>query len=662
MTVLRNSTPKLVAAAALAASASAQVVITDNFEVDSSANYTVVTDATPDNSRVFAFDYVAAGIPLAPRSQAGDIGGLRVTANDSLGAADAQTLFHNTVVNANQYRLKVDVFMRFVGTSGTTEYAHVGVGGDGATFNSLFTPISGSGAFIAFTGDGGSASDYRWFRSPANTPAGDTANTTLPNSHPSYLGRGSNNTGAFFQSLFPSPPATVAGSPGNIWTTVEIFVDNLAGVISFSFDGQLTYLGRFANRFDGLVSLGIADTFSSLSGPNSFTLYDNLEVEVLSNGQQPTSIFGVNLRVPGFYTTNTGGFVSNLNVIAAGAPAPTLFAMDFDETAQTLYAVRSDTLDIGTLDLTTGVYTSTGVTVTGPLAGSGATGITCTPDGTWYLSQFQGSAIGTVLFVGDITTGVFTQVGVISTALTIDISANERGELFGHETTADNFLSIDTTTGAGTIVAPTGLAANFAQGMDFDWSTGLLYASVYTGGGTGSFVSFDPATNTVTVLESTTATNGEFEMACRVPATMISQDVCGAGAPNSTGAAALLQVAGSSLVTDNALKLTVHYLPDNSTGYFVNSPDAPFTVVNAGGAVGNLCIASLRQGRHSNNILDSGTTGAVQLMVDLTAIPTPLGAASVLVAEQWSFQYWYRDTSGSGAVSNFSNARRVLFY
>ena len=267
------------AAALLAAPSFAQTLISDSFEVDTSGDYTVVDDMTPDGTQQFAFDYVAAGIPLAPRSSMGDVGGLRLTANDTIGAADAWTCFHNTAITADQYRMTVDVFMNFQGASGSTEFGHVGVGGDGMRFNSLFTPIEGSGAFIAFTGDGGSGSDYRWFRDSANTPVGGSGSTTLPNSHPSYLGHGSNGTGAFFQSLFPSPPATIAGSPGNIWTTVRIDVDNVAGVISFYFDDQLTFQGNFGGRFDGLVSLGLADVFSSISASNNFTLYDNLLVE-----------------------------------------------------------------------------------------------------------------------------------------------------------------------------------------------------------------------------------------------------------------------------------------------------------------------------------------------------------------------------------------------
>ncbi|MEM9802596.1 MAG: hypothetical protein AAGA20_19880 [Planctomycetota bacterium] len=264
-----------------AASATAQVVISDDFEVDSSADYTIVDDGTPDGTQAFAFDYIAAGLPLAPRSAAGDVGGLRLTANDLANVSDAITCFHNTPVTADRYRLTVDVYMNFVpGSMGTTEHAHVGVGGDAVTPNQLFLPILGSGGYIAFDGDGGSSSDYRIFRDSANTPMGDPDSTTLPNSNAAYLNRGSNNSGFYFGNLFPAPPSEIAGSPGNIWTTVTLEVDNTAGVFSIFFDDSLTFRCPFSGSLVGAISIGLADAFSSVA-TTQFTVYDNLEVEIL---------------------------------------------------------------------------------------------------------------------------------------------------------------------------------------------------------------------------------------------------------------------------------------------------------------------------------------------------------------------------------------------
>ena len=66
----------------LADLSNAQVLIDDNFETDSSLSYTLVDDGSLDSTRVFAYDYVAAGFPLAPRSEPGDLGGLLVNANE----------------------------------------------------------------------------------------------------------------------------------------------------------------------------------------------------------------------------------------------------------------------------------------------------------------------------------------------------------------------------------------------------------------------------------------------------------------------------------------------------------------------------------------------------------------------------------------------------
>lgn len=288
---MRKSLLSVVIVAALAMFSSyshASIIIADNFEADTSGNYTRVSNDLNNGSAAFAFDYVAAGIPLAPRSVAGDRGGVRIAANNSAGAVNTQTLFHNVTVAANQYIMTVDLFMAFQGSSGTTVMGHIGVGGNGTTPNSIFTPISGSGSFMSVTGDGGSPSDYRWFLSSVN--GGPTA---VPNSNASYLGNGSNNLGAFYSSLFPSPPSTVVGSPGNIWTTIEVHVNNSTGGIQYFmtnpntnnraliFDNTVPGASLFTGSLNGFVSLGLHDPFASLSPGSVFAVYDNLQVQIV---------------------------------------------------------------------------------------------------------------------------------------------------------------------------------------------------------------------------------------------------------------------------------------------------------------------------------------------------------------------------------------------
>jgi hypothetical protein len=254
-----------------AAGLQAQTLISDNFETDTSANYTVVEGGGPDGSSTFAFDYIAAGLPLAPNSTAGDRGGLRLTANDTLGASDALTAYHTTAIGVPNYILSVDIYMGVTGTGGTTEYANVGVAGDGVTPNSIFTPISAGGPFMAMTGEGGSSSDFRWNDGVNPVNSGDV----------SYSSGGSvNASDPYYQAIYPSPPFQFLGSPGNSWTTMEIRVNG--SNIGIFLDGTVVVDGIAAALPGNQVSLGIADVFSSVANPfqSQFVVYDNLSVVV----------------------------------------------------------------------------------------------------------------------------------------------------------------------------------------------------------------------------------------------------------------------------------------------------------------------------------------------------------------------------------------------
>lgn len=266
------------------AAAQAQVVISDNFEVDSSASYTLVNDVnaasgdgTADSTSAFAFDYVAAGIALAPNSTAGDTGGLRLAANETAGESDHITAYHNLAVTAPEYKLTVDVYMGVEDAGGSTEYGHVGVAGSSSDFTSIFTPIVDNGHFVAFTGEGGSASDYR--HSAPGSPAVPSGDTTYLNDLNT-----TNATGDTYQTIFSAENGyEFVGSPGNSWATLEIAV--AAGQITYSFNGVAIIETAYSDAGGNLISLGYADLFSSV-GPH-FVIYDNLSVEVIP---EPTSL------------------------------------------------------------------------------------------------------------------------------------------------------------------------------------------------------------------------------------------------------------------------------------------------------------------------------------------------------------------------------------
>jgi hypothetical protein len=131
--------------------------------------------------------------------------------------------------------------------------------------------------------------------------------------------------------------------------------------------------------------------------------------------------------------------------------------------------------------------------------------------------------------------------------------------------------------------------------------------------------------------------------------------------PNSSGPGAVIGAVGSATASLNFLTLNMTGLPQGQFCLFIASRQAGF-VANPGGAQGNLCVGSpiARFGPAAGYSLpNSGTTGTVDQLIDLTSIPlTP--AVGVLPGETWYFQGWYRDNN-PGPVSNFSDGLSITF-
>jgi hypothetical protein len=62
----------------------------------------------------------------------------------------------------------------------------------------------------------------------------------------------------------------------------------------------------------------------------------------------------------------------------------------------------------------------------------------------------------------------------------IDIGVDSAGNLYGHDIISDSMYAIDKGTAAATLIGSTGIAANYAQGMEYDHDDDILYAAGYT--------------------------------------------------------------------------------------------------------------------------------------------------------------------------------------
>jgi hypothetical protein len=212
------------------------------------------------------------------------------------------------------------------------------------------------------------------------------------------------------------------------------------------------------------------------------------------------------------------------------------FAMDFNGDGSILYAITNPGQTLVTVNQATGALTTIG-TISG--AGAAETnwgGLSFdSTTGTMYALAPVAAGVNN-LYKVNLTNAATTLVapitGTPAGALYIDIAIDSTGKLYGHDIVADALASIDKNTGVATLIGPTGMAANFAQGMDFDPATNILYATIYTGGGTGGFGKLSTTTGAFTLITNTqpwTVAGPEMEMAVKGAAVTCYPDCNGDG-------------------------------------------------------------------------------------------------------------------------------------
>ncbi|MEM1447768.1 MAG: hypothetical protein AAF957_01185 [Planctomycetota bacterium] len=127
---------------------------------------------------------------------------------------------------------------------------------------------------------------------------------------------------------------------------------------------------------------------------------------------------------------------------------------------------------------------------------------------------------------------------------------------------------------------------------------------------------------------------------------------------NSSGRAAEIQAVGTPLLVENELYLRCVDMPTGTFGYFLTSRTQGL-VMNPGGSQGNLCLAG-GIGRYIADVKNSGSSGSIEVRVDVQAIPQPTGAVAAMAGEAWNFQCWFRDANPT-VTSNLSNGIEVTF-
>src|SRR3954463_16684595 len=125
----RLSIFSLAAALAFSNVSFAATLYSQDFNVDDTANWTVLPSAGTDTVADFFYDYSAIGVPSAPNGTG--TRGLKMTANNSAGVFGGLTVSPTGKRFTGNYSLTFDMWQAYVGPlapggSGTTQFSQYG--------------------------------------------------------------------------------------------------------------------------------------------------------------------------------------------------------------------------------------------------------------------------------------------------------------------------------------------------------------------------------------------------------------------------------------------------------------------------------------------------------------------------------------------------------
>lgn len=291
-----------------------QTLFSDDFQSDSSANWTIyalsANGISNDYTAQFSFDYstqqyryngVTNHVPPSPNS-GGTTRGLKLTVNKNGNTSIAAvSLYPTGHTFSNNYSLKFDLWIDYsgdipFGDGGSTEFTTFGLNHTGTEVNWPNTPPNGDGVWFAMSADGGSGRDFRaYVGDPTPGP-----NVELTGSA-GFLDRDGDSTpdqnvpdAGFspFQLMFPAPPGQTSGALGKQWSQVEVRQQN--GVITWLVNGYIMAQNPVNNGFtSGNIMLGHMDPFFSELPDEpyeNYALFDNVRVVDLGISDPPSIV------------------------------------------------------------------------------------------------------------------------------------------------------------------------------------------------------------------------------------------------------------------------------------------------------------------------------------------------------------------------------------
>ncbi|HOC56937.1 MAG TPA: Calx-beta domain-containing protein [Verrucomicrobiota bacterium] len=349
-------------------------VYSENFDVDTTANWTVNKTTGGDNRADIFFDYSTVGIPPAPNS-GGTTRGLKLQANltPALGVfPSGVSVSPNGFSITENFEMHWDMWINYNGPlngggSGSTQIAGGGYGTAGTSVN-----VAGSGIdaiIIGASGDGGTASDYRVY-SPGKPVSYQDGQYILgggfygagysdfrpgdTNSGFVYAGAGSRNSSAtYYATNFPAgqtaPAAQIALYPQQTGSTAagtvafkwrDVSIRKVANTITYRIDGILI---ATIDAVDAITNTIPPGSIVPLGGANIlFNHYDiNTGASADPNAQYLAFSLFDNVRITNFPSVVTAT-ATTPNASETG-PTPGVFTITRSEPgpAVTVYYTMS---------------------------------------------------------------------------------------------------------------------------------------------------------------------------------------------------------------------------------------------------------------------------------------------------------------------------------
>ncbi len=268
------------------------VLFSDNFNTDSSANWTLryasTNAADNDYLATFAYDYSTyswGAIPAAPHSGS-DTHGLFVQVNkaDLTPAAAALNLYPKNKSFSGNFALRFDMYLIAPG-SGTTEYALFGINHSGNQTNwfrnstNSFAGVDPTGwtfdgLFYGVETDAAALGDYALYSAPT---------TTGRNPTPLNSRSASTLTGILKSTCYAFAGApSQTSSPTNLnWADVEI--SQVGNLVTLKINQTVIFSYTNTTAFtSGNIMLGNCDAYDSVGENDGGVIYDNVRVVQLA--------------------------------------------------------------------------------------------------------------------------------------------------------------------------------------------------------------------------------------------------------------------------------------------------------------------------------------------------------------------------------------------